>query len=121
MRIWSFIIAYALVLAILLFADRRPGPTQQGRYSHVVDLTDGQNPTAPHAMAPGFRTRIIAPAALIPGTWAAGEILHGGWTLRQVAHHVADKSHELLFRKNIDVRCICGSALLLLTTAVPPA
>ena len=40
MRIRSFIIAYALVLAILLFADRRPGSTQQDRYSHVVDLTD---------------------------------------------------------------------------------
>ena len=77
MRIRSFIIAYALVLAILLFADRRPGPTQQGRYSHVVDLTDGQSATAPHAMAPRSRTRIIAPAALIPGTWAAGEIPPG--------------------------------------------
>src|SRR5208282_379817 len=77
MRIRSFIIAYALVLAILVFADRRPGPTQQGRYSHVVDLTDGQSATAPHAMAPGSRTRIIAPAALIPGTWAAGEIPPG--------------------------------------------
>jgi hypothetical protein len=42
MRIRSFIIAYALVLAILLFADRRPGSTQQDRYSHVVDLTDGR-------------------------------------------------------------------------------
>ena len=28
-------------------------------------------------MAPGSRTRIIAPAALIPGTWAAGEIPPG--------------------------------------------
>ena len=74
MRIRSFIIAYALVLAILLFADRRPGSTQQDRYSHVVDLTDGQNGTAPHATAPESRTRIIAPGALIPGTWAAGQI-----------------------------------------------
>ena len=74
MRIRSFIIAYALVLAILLFADRRPGSTQQGRYSHVVDLTDGQNATVPHATAPESRTRIIAPDALIPGTWAAGQI-----------------------------------------------
>ncbi|MGA2201868.1 MAG: cyclase family protein [Terriglobales bacterium] len=74
MRIRSFIIAYALVLAILLFADRRPGSTQQGRYSHVVDLTDGQNATVPHATAPESRTRIIAPATLIPGTWAAGQI-----------------------------------------------
>jgi kynurenine formamidase len=74
MRIRSFIIAYALVLAILLFADRRPGSTQQDRYSHVVDLTDGQNTTAPHATAVESRTRIIAPAALIPGTWATGQI-----------------------------------------------
>jgi kynurenine formamidase len=72
MRIRSFIIAYALVLAILLFADRRPGSTQQDRYSHVVDLTDAQNEMAPHAME--SRTRIISPGALIPGTWAAGQI-----------------------------------------------
>src|SRR6202165_4299151 len=72
MRIRSFIIAYALVLAILLFADRRPGSTQQDRYSHVVDLTDPQNATAPHAAE--SRTRIIAPGTLIPGTWAAGQI-----------------------------------------------
>jgi len=74
MRIRSFIIAYALVLAILLFADRRPGSTEQDRYSHVVDLTDGQNAIAPHAAATESRTRIIAPDALIPGTWAAGQI-----------------------------------------------
>jgi kynurenine formamidase len=74
MRIRSFIIAYALVLAILLFADRRPGSIQQDRYSHVVDLTDGQNTTGQHAAAAGSRTRIIAPGALIPGTWAAGQI-----------------------------------------------
>jgi len=78
MRIRSFIIAYALVLAILLFADRRPGSTQQDRYSHVVDLTagdliDGQA-VAPRAMATESRTHIIAPGALIPGTWSAGQI-----------------------------------------------
>src|ERR1700676_1570513 len=72
MRIRSFIIAYALVLAILLFADRRPGSTQRHRYSHVVDLTDAQNARAPQATE--SRTRIIAPGALIPGTWAAGQI-----------------------------------------------
>jgi len=72
MRIRSFIIAYALVLAILLFADRRPGSTPQDRYSHVVDLTDPKNAAAPHSME--SRTRIIAPSALIPGTWAAGQI-----------------------------------------------
>ena len=75
MRIRSFIIAYALVLAILLFADRRPGSTQPNRYSHVVDLTDGQTATrADPSAAEESRTRIIAPAALIPGTWTAGQI-----------------------------------------------
>ena len=53
MRIRSFIIAYALVLAILLFADRRPGPKQPDRYSHVVDLTDGQTAAAPHGHGHG--------------------------------------------------------------------
>jgi len=74
MRIRSFIVAYALVLAILLFADRRPGSARQDRYSHVVDLTDGPDRTAAHDSAAESRTRIIAPAALIPGTWAAGQI-----------------------------------------------
>src|SRR5260221_224829 len=72
MRIRSFIIAYALVLAILLFADRRPGSKQQDRYSHVVDLTNAQNATTPHATE--SRTRIIAPGPLIPGPWAAAQI-----------------------------------------------
>jgi kynurenine formamidase len=74
MRIRTFIIAYALVLAILLFADRRPGPAQPNRYSHVVDLTDGQTATAPQSTVTESRTRILAPAALIPGTWTAGQI-----------------------------------------------
>jgi kynurenine formamidase len=73
MRIRSFIIAYALILAILLFADRRPGPAQENRYSHVVDLTGAENPdSTAKALSPA--TRIIAPAALIPGTWSAGQI-----------------------------------------------
>ena len=69
MRIRSFIIAYALVLAILLFADRRSSPAQGNRYSHVVDLTG-----TPKAAELASATRIIAPAALIPGTWSAGQI-----------------------------------------------
>jgi kynurenine formamidase len=77
MRIRSFIIAYALVLAIVLFADRRPDPAQQDRYSHIVDLTDGQSDgqSAPGQNPPAdSRTRIIAPDSLIPGTWTAGQI-----------------------------------------------
>ena len=77
MRIRSFIIAYSLVLAIILFADRRPKPVQQDRYSHIVDLTngqsDGQNAAAQNSAADS-RTLIIAPDSLIPGTWTAGQI-----------------------------------------------
>jgi kynurenine formamidase len=73
MRIRSFIIAYSLVVAILLFADRRPNPAQQPHYSHVVDLTAGPSAAAGHTAATS-RTRIIAPGALIPGTWGAGQI-----------------------------------------------
>ena len=69
MRIRSFIVAYALVLAILLFADRRPEPGRQDRYSHIVDLTDAQSSNAFDS-----QTRIVSPAALIPGTWGAGQI-----------------------------------------------
>ena len=77
MRIRSFIIAYALVLAILLFADRRPHPAAQSGYSHIVDLTTGKSTAAKSATGQtpaASRTQIIAPGALIPGTWAAGEI-----------------------------------------------
>ncbi|MGH9642169.1 MAG: cyclase family protein, partial [Terriglobales bacterium] len=70
MRFRSFIIAYALVLAILLFADRRPHPAGENRYSHIVDLTSAKNAHDP-AVSP---TEIVAPGSLIPGTWAAGEI-----------------------------------------------
>ena len=75
MRIRSFIIAYALVLAILLFADRRTGPAPANRYSHVIDLTGA--PSADRTTDPlssSVATRIIAPGALIPGTWSAGQI-----------------------------------------------
>jgi kynurenine formamidase len=74
MRIRSFIVAYTLVLAILLFADRRPGANREDHYSHVVDLTATPIANAPRATASESKTRIIAPGALIPGTWAAGQI-----------------------------------------------
>jgi kynurenine formamidase len=68
MRIRSFIIAYALVLAIILFADRRPSDTPDNRYSHVIDLTGAA------LSNDSTTTRIIAPSELIPGTWSAGQI-----------------------------------------------
>src|SRR5437763_15505093 len=76
MRIRSFIIVDALILAVLLVADRRPATSLETRYSHVVDLTGAAsfdtkgNPSSTD-------TRMIAPAALIPGTWSAGQIPAG--------------------------------------------
>jgi kynurenine formamidase len=72
MRLRSFIISYALVLAILLVAYGRPAPRSQNRYSQVVDLTDTALVKSSSERRLG--TRIISPAALIPGTWCAGQI-----------------------------------------------
>jgi kynurenine formamidase len=72
MRFQGFIIACALVLALLLFADQRHAPHPENRYSQVVDLTNSiQVKTGPGARS---GTRIIAPADLIPGTWGAAQI-----------------------------------------------
>ena len=73
MRFRSFSIAYALVLAaLLLFADRRPAPLPQNRYSEVVDLTESALVNAGSEASSG--THMISPAALIPGTWGTGKI-----------------------------------------------
>ena len=73
MRIRSFILAYSLVLAILLFADHRTKPSAQDHYSHVVDLTDAP-PASGGDTGAQSRTHIIAPDSLIPGTWTASQI-----------------------------------------------
>ena len=81
MRIRSFIIAYALVLAILLFADHRPKSADGPHYSHVVDLTEAPV-LGGKAIASSSPTRIIAPDALIPGTWFAAQI-HFDWAVER--------------------------------------
>ena len=63
MKMPSFIIAYALVLAIVLFAERRPAPAQSGQYSDIVDLTNQQADGIIHGHARA-QTRIIAPDSL---------------------------------------------------------
>ena len=72
MRLRNFIIAYALVMAFLLLAARRPAPRPQNHYSQVVDLTDPTPAKTSSEARSG--TRIISPAALIPGTWGAAQI-----------------------------------------------
>src|SRR5215472_9863642 len=72
MRLRNFIIAYALVTALLLFAVRHPEPRPQNRYSQVVDLTATTLVKTGSEARSG--TRIISPAALLPGTWGAAQI-----------------------------------------------
>ncbi len=72
MRFGGFIIPCALVLALLLFADRRPAPRPQNGYSQVVDLTDTARVKTGSEARSG--TRIVSPAALIPGTWGSAQI-----------------------------------------------
>ena len=72
MRLRNFIIAYTLVPAMLVFAVRRPAPPPQNRYSQVVDLTATTLSRTGSEARSG--TRIISPAALLPGTWGAAQI-----------------------------------------------
>jgi hypothetical protein len=72
MPIRSFTIGYMLVGALLLFAFQRPAPRPQHRYSQVVDLTDTVLVKTGSEARSG--TRIISPAALVPGTWGAAQI-----------------------------------------------
>lgn len=73
MRFRNFIIAYALVMAFLLIAVRgRPPARPENHYSKVVDLTDPGPAKKSSETRSG--TRIISPAALIPGTWRAAQI-----------------------------------------------
>lgn len=72
MRFGSFIIACSFALALLLFAERRPLSRPQEHYSQVVDLTRPAQGKAGSERNSG--TRIISPAALIPGTWGAAQI-----------------------------------------------
>jgi len=72
MRFRSFVIAYALVPGLFLFALRRPAPSPKNRYSQVVDLTaSGPVKTGLEARS---ATRIISPAALVSGAWTPPQI-----------------------------------------------
>ena len=72
MRVRNFIIANALVAAVSVVALQRPMPRPPNRYSQVVDLTaTAMVKTGTEARS---ETRIISPAALVPGTWGAAQI-----------------------------------------------
>jgi kynurenine formamidase len=72
MRFRNFIIAYALVALVWVFALQRPVPHPPKRYSQVVDLTTST--LVKTGTEARWGTRIISPAALVPGTWGAAQI-----------------------------------------------
>ena len=69
MRFHTFIIAFGLAVALLLFAQRRQQPQVDAQFRTVVDLTA---PTSgPHTQ---LLTRIQAPANYVRGTWTVDQI-----------------------------------------------
>jgi kynurenine formamidase len=97
MKIKSLVIGYALALALLLFAQHRPGPAQPSGFSGVVDLTHPfgsqvhsvknasrgpvrsatlvQKDTARSISATvSTSTRIDAPAHMVRGMWTVDQI-----------------------------------------------
>ncbi len=94
----TFVIGYALALALLLFAQHRPErPTQTGSFAHIVDLTQGISrgkttvSQVSHGVMPQpisavvrygsdrtsdehFPTRLQAPARYAPGLWTVDQI-----------------------------------------------
>src|SRR5579872_4035545 len=72
MRFRNLIIVYALAPVLLLFAVRLPAAHPQNHYAQVVDLTDTVRVKTGSEARSG--TRIISPAALVPGTWGAAQI-----------------------------------------------
>ncbi|HSB77000.1 MAG TPA: cyclase family protein [Terriglobales bacterium] len=91
----TFVIGYALALALLLFAQHRPQQAQPGTFAHIVDLThDITSGPAPHAggqnpvpqpvaavlrhgsrnAAGRFSTRLEAPANYAPELWTVAQI-----------------------------------------------
>lgn len=95
MRLKTVVIGYALALALLLFAQRKPDGVPAGNFSNVVDLTHAVGfapanllehaPARPAALvqkeslrrvsaSSSTNTRIDAPAHLLRGMWTVDQI-----------------------------------------------
>ena len=82
MKIRTFVIAYALALALLVFANRRSDVSPTSSFRTVIDLTtaSADNTTLPATLRrnrePGFgkATQILAPAAYSPRLWSVDQI-----------------------------------------------
>lgn len=69
----TFIIAWILAVALLLFAQRRPAPSHMDSYRKVVDLTHAGAlmVSGDHLDAAAYGTRMDAPIQRENGAWAA--------------------------------------------------
>ena len=68
----TFVVGYAFAIALLLFAQRRPQPTQPGGFTGVVDLT--RRTSANAKLAQHWATHIDAPAEYAKDLWAVDQI-----------------------------------------------
>jgi kynurenine formamidase len=69
-RIRTFVAAYVLVLALLLFAQRHPEAAQSSSFRGVVDLTRSSDTKT----KPDLSTRIDAPARFAKSLWTVDQI-----------------------------------------------
>lgn len=80
MRTKSLVVGYVLALALFLFAQRHPAPSQPGGFHSVIDLTYPNAPAVKNAAyaktsrRESVETRLDAPATLGTGLWTADQI-----------------------------------------------
>lgn len=89
-RIRTFVIAYALVLALFLFAQHRPETAQVASLRAVVDLTEAQTGSTGHA-----GTRMDAPARVSKSLWAVDQIPPERLIAPLVVLDVAEKARQI--------------------------
>jgi kynurenine formamidase len=116
MKFKTFVVGYALALAVFLFAQHRSAPASASGYKHVIDLTHTFSPTAPaetshrstarllraDAIAESYRsqsglsdpapgTYLDAPALFAGGLWTADQIPAGRLAAAMVVLDVRDQ------------------------------
>ena len=98
MKIKPLVIGYALALALLLFAQRRPSPAQASGFTGVVDLTHPLSKTAAqptgNSAAETIRSatlvqkdvprRLAASASTSTNIDAPAQLMRGMWTVDQI-------------------------------------
>jgi kynurenine formamidase len=74
MKFKTFVVGYALALAVFLFAQHRSAPISASGYKHVIDLTHTFSPTAPRENSQRSTARLLRTAAITEPDRALSEL-----------------------------------------------